>query len=440
MLFATVGVLALILAVLARRHQYVTSRLSTSASTLLTFMGAYGAGSWFVMVLDSPWRWITALPIAVAGALLLLWIGAQVNDRWIRPARLRAEERRGRPTVLQRLETFADTHTPNVGRVNIVAAIIATGRRSGEVRVTGLAAEMTYYGLISLMPLITAVGASLGFLERFIGQQDVAQIEQTVVDGVAQIFSDQVAEDVMAPLVESLLHQERTGVAVGSILVALWLASRVFRAAVRALDEAYEVTRRRNIISQTVLGLALVIGAVATFVALIGLVVIGPLLGSAAEIADRFGLGTFFELAWGFVRWPTVALIAITYLTLLYRFGPNTHSRWRDCLPGAFVGAIGVVGVAAVLAVYVSTAGPQTPDVDAADSEVVTVAAQIIGVILAGVLWLWLTSIALLVGGVFNAEIERQKNGLRSDGKARDDGDEPDGDADADAEWADERS
>src|SRR5699024_7360628 len=187
----------------------------------------------------------------------------------------------------ERLESWAERHHLGPAGTNLLAVLVRSWRRSTQVRVTGLAAEMTYYGLISLVPLLTALGASLGFLERIVGTQDVARIEETVVDALSTVFAEQVAADVLAPLVEGLLREERTGVAVGSVLVALWLASRLFRAAIRALDDAYQVPERRGLVGQYALGIALALGAVVTLLVLLAMVVVGPLLGDGREIAEQ---------------------------------------------------------------------------------------------------------------------------------------------------------
>src|SRR5699024_11626082 len=119
---------------------------------------------------------------------------------------------------------------------------------------------------------------------------------------------------ILTPLIQDLLEQERTGLAIGSVIVALWLASRMFRSAIRALDDAYRVSERRSFIGLQVLGLALALGAVITLVALVALVVIGPLLGGGQQIADQFGLGAFWEIAWAVLRWPAVATVVVLYL------------------------------------------------------------------------------------------------------------------------------
>ncbi len=55
---------------------------------------------------------------------------------------------------------------------------------------------------------------------------------------------------------------------------------------------------------------------------------------------------------------------------------------------------------------YVRLAGPAAPGTEAGATAVVQAAGQMLGLVLAGVLWGWLTSIVVLVGGVVNAEAD----------------------------------
>lgn len=306
---------------------------------------------------------------------------------------------------LDRLEEAA-TGRLLLGTVDAGLLAVRSARRVVEVRVTGLAAEMTYYALISLLPLLTATGAALGFLERFVGAERVQRVEDGLVQGLGRVFDPEVTRDVLAPLVRGLLEQERTGVAVGSVLVALWLASRMFRAAIRALDDAYSVPERRSLVLQVVLGLGFALGAVVTLVVVLAMVVVGPLLGGGAALAERWGTGEAYLAAWSVGRWALVGGVSTAFLTLLYRYGPALDHTWRRCLPGALLGTVGLVLVAWAFATYLDVVGSSGPDVAQATAAV-RAAAQAVGAVLAGVLWLWLSSIVILAGGVVNAELER---------------------------------
>jgi membrane protein len=310
--------------------------------------------------------------------------------------------------ALERLEQRARAVPWRIRGRNPVSLTLDSVRRFVDVRVTGLAAEMTYYTILSLVPLATALGASFGVVERFIGADRVDDLESTLIDSLESFFSAQVVEDVAGPLVEDLLRQQRTGLAIGSLALSLYLASRVFRAAIRALDDAYDVPERRNIAEQFGLAVAFLLGSLVVVVLSLAVLVLGPLLGVGSWIAERVGAGSLAELIWGWGRWPVVAAVAFWFLVSLYRSGPNVENTWRECVPGAVVSLLSLVAVVVGFQVYLSLAAPTVPDVGDAD-EAVRLAGQLAGVALAALLFMWLLNIAVLVGGVVNAEWRRQR-------------------------------
>jgi membrane protein len=313
--------------------------------------------------------------------------------------------------ILGYAERLARRYPLRVGETRLSLLTIRIVQRFLEVRVMGLAAEMTYYALVSVFPLIGALGASLGFLERLVGPAAVEEIEATILFSLATVFSAEVADQVIAPMVQGLLQQERTGFAIGGFVVSLFLASRVFRSAIHTLDEAYSVEERRGVVALWTLGFVFALGAIVTAVAVLSLVVVGPLLGGGHALAERLGFGRAFATAWAIARWPTVFAIGIAFLAVLYRSGPNVRNTWRQSLPGAVFGMVGLVLVAVAFRVYLEFTGLASPDIRDAD-EAVAVGAQVVGAVLAALLWLWLSGTALLTGGVVNAELSREHHDL----------------------------
>jgi membrane protein len=144
---------------------------------------------------------------------------------------------------------------------------------------------------------------------------------------------------------------------------------------------------------------------------LVSMVVVGPLLGGGRVIAGWLGLGSAFEVAWAVARWPVIFVIATAFLWVVYRFGPNADNGWKDSLPGAVFGMIGLLLVTAGFRLYIELTGvdsPQLPDAETA----VLVALQAIGALLAVLFWVWLSSTAMLTGGVLNAELARLRRDL----------------------------
>lgn len=308
--------------------------------------------------------------------------------------------------LIDRLERRAARQPRRIRGRNPAAVALHVVRRFVDVRVTGLAAEMTYYTLLSLVPLTTALGAGLGALEGLVGAERVTEIEEALVDGVEALLSEELSADVAAPLVRELLREQRTGVAIGGLLVALWLAGRVFRAAIRALDDAYEVEERRTLLQQWVLSLAFLLGGIVVGILSLAMFVIGPLLGGGRRVAEWAGFGGAFEVLWDLGRWPLVAVVGVTFLTLLYLHGPNVENTWRECVPGAVLATGALVLVTVGFQVYLAAAGPRAPEVDAPD-QAVQVAAALVGTLAATLLFVWLSNMCVLLGGVVNAEWHR---------------------------------
>jgi membrane protein len=295
--------------------------------------------------------------------------------------------------------------------VSVSVLALRIGKRFNDVRVMGLAAEMTYYALLSLLPLTGAVGASLGFLERLVGPLEAMQAEAAILAALDAVFSPAATEDVIAPLVRGLLQEERAGFAIGSFAITLFFASRVFRSAIDTLDAAYSVEERRTTVALWGLGLLYALGAVVVAAVLVSMVVVGPLLGGGQALAHRLGLGAVFEALWAVARWPVVFLAATGFLSLLYQFGPNVKSDWRESLPGAVFGMGGLVLVSVGFRLYIEVTGLQSPEITDAE-DAVAIALQAMGALMAALFWLWLSSMMLLTGGVVNAELARLRSGL----------------------------
>jgi membrane protein len=298
-----------------------------------------------------------------------------------------------------------------MGGVNVALLLWNVTDRFLGVRVMGLAAEMTYYALLSVFPLVGALGAGLGFMERLVGPGAAAEAEAAIVGGLHAVFATEVTQEIFAPMVHGLLRSERGGFAAGSFLVALFLASRVFRSAIHTLDVTYRVEEWRGTVALWGLGMAFSLGAVVTGVAVLSMVVVGPLLGGGRAIAEWLRLGGAFEVLWAVARWPVVFLLATGFLATLYRFGPNVRNRWGQTLPGALFGVAGVVLVSVGFRAYLGVAGAGGPEVGDAE-EAVALAAQVVGAGLASLLWLWLVSMVVLTGGVVNAEVSRLRRDL----------------------------
>jgi membrane protein len=208
----------------------------------------------------------------------------------------------------------------------------------------------------------------------------------------------------VAPFVHAQLAQPQGGVALGGLLIAWWLSSHLFASTGHALDFAYGVKDRRPTVRQRFIALAFALGSVVMVALTVELMVSGP-LGR-----EGMGLGDAYRVAWSLVRWPLLLAIVVTFLVCLYRFSPNVRHHWRDCVPGALLGA--VLWICAAVAFRVSAAvGLSSSTGVAASNHDVRLIGQSVSAVVATVLWAYLASIAILLGGEFNAILRERRRG-----------------------------
>jgi membrane protein len=193
-------------------------------------------------------------------------------------------------------------------------------------------------------------------------------------------------------------------VAIGGLLAAWWLSSHLFMATSHALDYAYGVRDRRPTLVQRFIALGFALGSVAVVALTVELMVTGPLGDPDGAVARRLGIGPVYSVGWSILRWPVLLVTVIGFLVCLYRFSPNVRQSWAECLPGACAGAVLWILAAAAFRLA-ATLGLHSSAGVAADDPTVAVIGQAVNAVVATVLWAYLASVAILVGGELNVEL-----------------------------------
>jgi membrane protein len=139
------------------------------------------------------------------------------------------------------------------------------------------------------------------------------------------------------------------------------------------------------------------------------MMVVGPLGDPDSGPVRWLGLGDAYTLVWSIVRWPLLLAIVVGFLVSLYRFSPNVRHHWRDCVPGAVLGA--TLWIVAAVGFRLSAAlGLRSSSGVAADDRAVNLIGQSVNAVVATVLWAYFASIAILIGGEFNAALRARRS------------------------------
>ncbi|HET9006512.1 MAG TPA: hypothetical protein VFQ04_07335, partial [Actinomycetes bacterium] len=82
-------------------------------------------------------------------------------------------------------------------------------------RVTGPAAEMSFFAMLTLVPLTVAVGAALGQIQRFVGPEKIARGQDAAISVVRVVISPELTDGIVDPFVRAQLDQRKGGAAIG---------------------------------------------------------------------------------------------------------------------------------------------------------------------------------------------------------------------------------
>ena len=263
-----------------------------------------------------------------------------------------------------------------------------TYREFGDDGCTDLAAGLTYYAVLSLFPAAVALISLLGV----IGQAN------TTVDNVTKVLKPLVSSSTMNTIHPALVNiASSRGAGIGlviGILGALWSASGYIGAFGRAMNRIYEIDEGRPFWKLRPLMLVLTLAAILLVACvLVMLVVTGPL---ADSIGNVVGLGSQAVTLWNIAKWPVILLFVVLIVAMLYYATPNVRQpRFRWISVGAFVAIIVWVVASVALAFYAASFGSY-------DKTYGSLAGAVVGL-----LWLWVTNLALLFGAELDSELER---------------------------------
>jgi membrane protein len=266
-------------------------------------------------------------------------------------------------------------------------------RTAAEFRddnLTDWAAALTYYGLLSLFPALIAMVSLIGLFG------DAEKTTRTITEIVTELGPESAADTFRGPVESIATKQTTAGFAfVLGLAVALWSASGYVGAFMRASNVIYEKEEGRPFWKLRPLQIAVTLAMIVMVALLaVGLVLTGPVVDA---VAGPIGIGDTAVTIWNVAKWPAMAILFMTMVSVLYYASPNARIRgFRWVTPGSAVAILVWALASAAFALYVANFGSY-------DKTYGT-----LGGLIALLVWLWLTNAAILFGHQLNAEIERE--------------------------------
>jgi membrane protein len=256
-----------------------------------------------------------------------------------------------------------------------------------RTRVFTVAAGLAFYFLLSLVPLLIVFASLLWYLPV---TSLVSQL-LSIMTALIPVESVQLVESVTL----SVLEPGHIKLLSFGILSYLWAATGGFSSLIEALNIAYDVEVCRPWWRDRLQALLLTFTVGGLGLLSLLAIVVGPHFGHL--LIMFFGVPKAFGHLWPLLRWTVTIATFVAAVELVYYLGPHARHSFWSTLPGAaiavgmwFLGSYGLSFYLGHLSNYNKTYGS-------------------LGAVIGLMLWLYISSLALLTGAEFNAELGKRR-------------------------------
>jgi membrane protein len=254
-------------------------------------------------------------------------------------------------------------------------------------RVTGLAAEAAFFAILSVPPLIFALAGAIGFVTAQFSAAQVDNVREAVIELSRRALTDGAVDRIITKTIDDVLGAGRFDIVSVGFVLALWSGSRALHVFVDTITIMHGLGGHRGIVKTRALSFVLYVVAMVLAVFMAPLVVAGP------DLVEDW-LPQHLDVLMHFY-WPAVVLVSICFLATLYHVSVPVRTNWSFNLPGATFALFCWIVGSALLRWFLTVTSVGSHSIYG------PLAAPI-----AVLLWLYLVSIAVLIGAALNAAFD----------------------------------
>jgi membrane protein len=251
----------------------------------------------------------------------------------------------------------------------------------------GRAAQLSYYFLLALFPLLLFLTSVIGVL---LGSG--TGLRHSLFNYLAKVLPSSASELVSTTMLEVSTSSGGGKISFG-ILAALWAASAGMGAISESLNVAYHVKETRPWWKQRVMAIGLTILLSILIISALVLVLSGGRI--ADYLAVTYGFGSAFAMAWKIVQWPIVLAFLLVGFGSIYYWAPDLRDQnWRWVTPGSVIAVALWLLVSLAFRTYLHFFNSYSKTYGS------------LGAVIILMLWFYFTGLAILIGGEVNSDIE----------------------------------
>jgi membrane protein len=250
-------------------------------------------------------------------------------------------------------------------------------------------AEVAFFLLLSLFPFLIFLVTLVSYV-RMVDVQDSMQILAALVPATAY----EILRDIVN---ETIADRSGTLLSLG-VLFALWSSTSGVASLMRGINRAYDQEETRRFWRTKAISLGFTVELAVVIAVSFILVVLGRILGT--RIFLLLGFSDVSLNIWNYGMLAVVTITSTLMFMFFYHVAPNCRLKLREVIPGAVVASIGWVTVSLAFSYYANNLGSYSKVYGS------------LGGIIALLMWMYLSSISILMGAEVNASLMSSRTGV----------------------------
>ncbi|MFB6468246.1 YihY/virulence factor BrkB family protein [Cytobacillus sp. Hz8] len=268
----------------------------------------------------------------------------------------------------------------------IVASFPRLIKQIFEDDVFGLAAQLAYFFLLSLFPLLLFLFTLISYLP----------ITSTHLLGFVQDFAPGDTINLIETNLNEIMDNRNGKLLSLGIIGTIWSASNGIDAIVKAFNKAYNVKETRSFLVARGMSVVLTLAMIFVFIIVLLLPVFGREIG--IFVFSKLGFSQQFLVIWNTLRWVISTIVLMIVFLCLYWIAPNKKIKCQSVLPGSIFATIGWSLASLGFSYYVGSIGNYSATYGS------------IGAIIVLMIWFYITGVIIILGGEINGFSSRLKD------------------------------
>jgi membrane protein len=255
------------------------------------------------------------------------------------------------------------------------------------------ASSLAYNFMMAIFPSIIFLFTLIPYIPIKNFQDQLMTLISLVLPKNAYLAFENTLEDIVK-------NQNGKLLSIGFIL-ALFFATNGIHTLMQAFNKSSLIVESRSWLKQRLVSLTLTLLTAFSLIIGVAVMVIGEFVINFFKTSLQLNDGKFWIYLIMISRWVIIVIVYFVTTSVLYRYGPANAKKWKFFNAGAWFATVLTIIISIGFSFYINNFGTYNKIYGS------------IGTLLVVMIWLYLISLALLVGFELNASLDLSKRSIK---------------------------